>query len=145
MKQQVLIIAIVLAASCTASAQVMAPLIVQPRLIRWPLSDGMAWLTLMDDGHQLRVDLAGRSVPEFRGETPAPPSAEGLQVWLLRKDGTAAPRRSPLREAAWASMGGWGTRSLQIVFEHAPFGELAGVIVSANGKLIVREMPLPVK
>jgi hypothetical protein len=108
--------------------------------MRWPLSEGIQSLTLMDQKTFLKVDLAGQSVAEFRGVQPVAPSAKGLQVWLLRKDGTAVPQRSPMREGAWARMGGWGTRSQELTFEHADFRDLAGVVVGVNGKLIVREM-----
>jgi hypothetical protein len=127
--------------SRSLAAQSPSPLIARPGYIRWPLSDGVQSVSLMDQNEFLLVDLAGPSVPEFRGEKPARPSAAGLQVWVLKKDGTAAPPRSPMRESAWASMGGWATLSQQLTVGHARFEELAGVVVSVNGKLIMREMP----
>ena len=123
------------------STEPVTPLIAQPRLIRWPLSDGIQAVTLMDQQTFLKVDLAGMSVPEFRGATAVAPSPNGLQVWVLRKDGTVVSHRSPMRESAWGSMGGWATRSQELTFAHAPFRDLAGVIVRVNGKLLVREMP----
>jgi hypothetical protein len=117
------------------------PIIVQPELIRWPLSDGIQAVTVMDQGTFLKVDIAGQSAAEFRGEKPVAPSSKGLQVWILRRDGTVVAQRSPMREGAWASMGGWGTRTQELTFQHAKFQDLAAVIVSVNGKSIVREMP----
>ena len=125
------------------SAEPVTPLITQPRLIRWPLSDGIQAVTLMDQQTFLKVDLAGQSVPEGRGAAPVAPSPDGLQVWVLRKDGTVVSRRSPMREAAWGSMGGWATRTRELTFAHATFQDLAGVIVRVNGNLLVREMPPP--
>jgi hypothetical protein len=46
-----------------------------------------------------------------------------------------------MREAAWASMGGWATRTQELTFQHARFQDLAAVIVGVSGKPIVREMP----
>jgi hypothetical protein len=117
------------------------PLIVQPELIRWPLSDGIQAVTLMDESTFLKVDLAGQSAAEFRGENPVAPPAKGLQVWVLSKDGTVLTQRTPMREAAWASMGGWATRTQELTFQHARFQDLAAVIVGVSGKPIVREMP----
>ena len=125
------------------SAEAVTPLITQPSLIRWPLSEGIQAVTLMDQQTFLKVDLAGQSVPEGRGATPVAPSPDGLQVWVLRKDGTVVSRRSPMREAAWGSMGGWATRTRELTFAHATFQDLAGVIVRVNGNLLVREMPPP--
>ena len=125
------------------SADPVTPRITQPRLISWPLSEGIQAVTLMDQRTFLKVDLAGQSVPEFRGATPVAPSPDGLQVWLLRKDGTVVSRRSPIREAGWVAMGGWATRSLELTFAYTRFRDLAGVIVRVNGKLLVREMPPP--
>ena len=122
------------------SAEPVKPLITQPRSIRWPLSDGIQAVTLMDQQTFLKVDLAGESVPEFRGATALAPSPDGLQVWVLRKDGTVVSHRSLMREAAWGSMGGWATRSQELTFAHAPFTDLAGVIVQVSGKLLVREI-----
>jgi hypothetical protein len=117
------------------------PIIVQPELIRWPLSDGIQALTLMNQSTFLKVDLAGESVPEFRGEKPVAPSPKGLQVWVLSRDGTVVAQRSPMREGAWASMGGWATRTQELTFAHARFKDLAAVIVSVGGRPTVRELP----
>jgi hypothetical protein len=132
---------VVLMALPSLAAQSSSPPIARPGFVRWPLSDGIQAVTLMDQKQFLVVDLAGPSVPDFRGEKPTRPSAMGLQVWVLRKDGTAVPPRSAMRESAWGSMGGWATLSQELTFQHARFEDLAGVVVSVNGKLIVREMP----
>ena len=132
---------VVLIALPSMAAQSSSPLIAKPGVIRWPLSDGIQAVTLMDQKEFLLVDIAGPSVAEFRGEKPTRPSATGLQVWVLRKDGRAVPPRSAMRESAWASMGGWATLSQALTFQYARFEDLAGVVVSVNGKLIVREMP----
>lgn len=132
---------VVLLALPSLAAQSSAPLIARPGLVRWPLSDGIQAVTLMDEKEFLLVDIAGPSVAEFRGEKPTRPSAKGLQVWVLKKDGTAVPPRSPMRESAWGSMGGWATPSYELTFQYVRFEDLAGVVVSVNGKLIGREMP----
>lgn len=118
-----------------------SPLIVQPDLIRWPLAEGIHALTLMDQRTFLKVDLAGPPAAEFRGEKPVAPPATGLRVWILRADGTVVPQRSPMREAAWASTGGWATRTQELTFQAAPLRDLTAIVVSVDGNLIVRAMP----
>jgi hypothetical protein len=132
---------IVLIALPSLAAQSTSPLIVRPGLVRWPLSDGIQAVTLVDQKEFLLVDLAGPSAAEFRGARPTRPSATGLQVWVLKKDGTAVPPRSPMRESAWGSMGGYATLSQELTFQYARFEDLSGVVVSVNGRLIGLKMP----
>jgi hypothetical protein len=120
------------------------PYTAESRLISWSLSNVIQVLTLMDMGTFLKVELSSRSVSGFRG-APVGPSLDGLQVWLLRKDGTTLRQRSPIRRTAAASTAAWATHSEEVTFEPAKFEDLAAVILRAEAKLIVREMPRVIK
>ncbi len=64
-----------------------------------------------------------------------------LQVWLLRADGTAIARRGKGQPASVnVSMAGGYNDSVAFTFEDGPPKELAGVVVSINGNLFVREI-----
>jgi hypothetical protein len=117
-----------------------APYKAQPKQIEWSLSSVIQVLTLMDQGTFLRMELAGRSMSGFRGQ-PAPADLEGLQVWLLKNDGTAVRQRSPIRRAASSTAASWATHTEEVIFEHAPFQDLAALVLRAEGKLIIREIP----
>jgi hypothetical protein len=70
------------------------------------------------------------------------------QVWLLRADGTALAqtgRQLSVMSADWAAPPGVmqklpGTERMEFWFAPVPAKELAGVVVSANGRLFVREI-----
>ena len=124
----------------TLSPQTPAPVLATAQTVRWALRSDVQ-LTLHDQKQMLLVDVAGATVPEFKGTVPQRPSGDGLQVWVLRTDGTALRRRSPLRADQWASMGGYATKSWTLTFEYAPFRELAGIAVGVEGQLYVRELP----
>lgn len=102
------------------------------------LSDGIHRLFLVDHGSSLRVVLMGESVPEFRGAVAKPVPV--TQVWLLQRDGSSVPRRTGLQAGGPVFMGGWATTSADISFEHVPVGNLSGVVVAVNNKLLVREI-----
>ena len=108
--------------------------------LSWPLSDGISELWLFDAKTSLRVAFFGQSVPDGRGEVPKPPPVSGVQVWILRKDGTALRQQSGIRVNGAAFNAGLGAVSADLSFEHAEARDLAGVVVGVNGKLIIREI-----
>jgi len=67
------------------------------------------------------------------------PSARNTQVWLLRNDGTVVGNLSQPVTAMHA-VGGYNTLEVVYAFQPFPPQELAGVVVSVNGKLYVREI-----
>jgi hypothetical protein len=99
----------------------------------------------MDLGTSLKVELSSRSLTGFRGAPSRAPAMDGLQVWLLRPDGAALRQRSPLRRAAPSSTAAWATHVEEATFEPAKFQDLAAVVLRAEAKLIVREMPRVIK
>ena len=62
-----------------------------------------------------------------------------IQVWLLRSDGVGVA----LKEKTYtvqAHNGGGAWEIMTLGFEHVSAPQLAGVVVSVNGKLYVREI-----
>ena len=103
-----------------------------------PLSDEITNLWVVETPEILEVQFDGQCTRV--GETNTKPlSGMTLQAWLLRADGTALAQRSnPSR----ASAGGSGCKPDLMIFsfEHVPPKDLAGVVVSVDGKLFVREI-----
>lgn len=62
------------------------------------------------------------------------------QVWLLRLDGTTIPQA---HEPILGGTGGGGCSTWHLVytFQRKPINEVAGIVVSVNGKLYFRELP----
>ena len=70
---------------------------------------------------------------------PLPLSGITIQAWLLRADGTALVQRDkPVRRSV--NDPGVHSDSIDFTFTPVPLNELAGVVVSVNGKLYVRQM-----
>ena len=132
---------ITLFAAVVTSLQSAAPLISTPTYIRWPLSAEVQAISLMDQKTFLLVDIAGPSAPEFKGAVPQRPPIDGLQVWVLRNDGTAVRQRTAARASEWGSMGGWATKSWEITYDYAAFKDLAAVVARVGGRLYLREVP----
>ena len=120
-----------------------APTISNDKFIRWPLAEQVQAVSLMDQKTFLIADVAGLSVQEWKGVVPQRPSGEGLQVWVLRKDGQAVRQRTPARPSEWGGLGGIATKSWEFTFDYAPFRDLAAVVVAVEGQSFVREMPKP--
>ena len=62
------------------------------------------------------------------------------QVWLLKTDGTSVPRSG---QPSWISLSTVGSFSEDYefyVFQKVPINEMAGVVVSYNGKLYCHEI-----
>ena len=113
---------------------------VTSRSISWTAAPDVQ-LVLMDEKSFLKVDVAGATVREWKGETPRRPSGDGLQVWLLRSDGTAVRQRNPPRADEWGSMGGAATLSWVLLFDYAHFRELAGIAVRVEGRMFIAGVP----
>jgi hypothetical protein len=107
--------------------------------INWPMSDGMSQMWLVDDGGSLRVAYFGPSVRE--GNVPPPPPVSGVQVWVLKKNGSALRQLSGLRLMGAVFNAGLGSATVESVFEHTESSELAGVVVMVREKLLVRSIP----
>ncbi|HEX5069997.1 MAG TPA: hypothetical protein VFV78_07245 [Vicinamibacterales bacterium] len=96
----------------------------------------------------LLVHLMGISEPEpgFIGRIPTPrpvakPLADmHLQVWVLRSDGTTQPQKKH-NIPGGLGWGGWVTQSEEFAFDPAERAELTAILISANGKLLLREVP----
>jgi hypothetical protein len=98
------------------------------------------------NGDTLVVELIGRGMPDDYIQLPGvkPPARPlgdlGIEVWLLRVDGTALKRMAKVLSATGNA--GWITDSDMFVFEHIAPKELAGVVVRLDGMLFVRDIHL---
>lgn len=113
-----------------------------------PLTDGVS-ITVVeqpDTGTQpafILVQLSGQSTPNGKtNPNPKPLSGMAIQLWLLRTDGTAVPQHGKPGFVGLSNMGEV-TDMMSLLFEDAPTKDLAGVVVSVNGKFYVREIKAP--
>jgi hypothetical protein len=109
-----------------------------------PFSDEITALTVTEHSAgasrpaYLEVRLNGQSV--HRGETnPKPLSGMAIRVWLLREDGTAVAQAWKPESVSLITVD-LITDQMSFGFAPVPAKELAGVVVSVNGKLFVREI-----
>jgi hypothetical protein len=73
-------------------------------------------------------------------EYPAPDVAGmGLQVWLLRADGTTIPQRGKPAQIGIGNAG-WDNLFMIYTFDRGVSNELAGIVVRAKGKLYCQEI-----
>ena len=86
-------------------------------------------------------------VPQSRPNEPDLLAGLGLQVWLLRNDGTAVSfEKKPMllrgpEDVSFGIIGDSGyTDSLLYFFTRIPVNELAGVVIRAKGKLYCYEI-----
>jgi hypothetical protein len=102
-----------------------------------PLSDEITNLWVTEQPGSIVVQIDGQCT-NVGGTNLKPLSGMMLQVWLLRADGTALSQRWGVGVGG----GGGGCRvdSMSFSFEHVPPKELAGLVVSADRKLFVREI-----
>jgi hypothetical protein len=110
-----------------------------------PLSDEITALTVTEHSGMggppgVQVTLQG---PQVHDGARNPLSMRTTQVWLLRKDGTTVGDLSkPIEMIDNSSVRDFGvvTHWIRFTFQLVPPQELAGVVVSVNGKLYVREI-----
>ncbi|MEO7891091.1 MAG: hypothetical protein ABIW19_13910 [Vicinamibacterales bacterium] len=107
--------------------------------LNWPMSDGISVMWLVDDRGSLRVGYFGPSVKD--GNVPPPPPVSGVQVWVLKKNGTVLRQLSGLRVSGAIFNAGLGSIGVETTFEHAEASDLAGIVVMVREKLLVRETP----
>jgi len=89
----------------------------------------------------LLVVQLGR-LPTRSGESnphPQPLSGMAIQVWLLRADGTSVAQRQK-RSIVAPEQAGVITETTSVFFDDVPHHDVAGVVVSVDGKLYVREI-----
>jgi len=63
----------------------------------------------------------------------------GLQVWLLKTDGTSIPQRGKPNMVGIGNAG-WYTDSMIYTFDKVPANELAGIVLRVKGKLYCQEI-----
>lgn len=102
---------------------------------------------LSSNGDILVVELIGPGMPDDYIQLPGfkPPTRPlgdlGIEVWLLRVDGTALKQRANGVPSVTGNAGSISKREM-FVFEHIAPKELAGVVVRLDGKLFVRDIHL---
>jgi hypothetical protein len=108
------------------------------QLLRTRLSDDVPTLSVSDFSGGVTVQLEGQ-LTRTAEKSPKPLAGMRIQAWLLSTDGTALMLMQepfhtaiPFREFETDVMG--------FFFEDAPPKKLAGVAVTVNGKLFVREI-----
>jgi hypothetical protein len=105
-----------------------------------PLSDEIRDLSVNETSQYIEVEMRGRSWRDGEKE-PRPLWLSGttIQVWLLRSDGkVVAQREKPVSVVVGNAGSSQGI--MQAHFDPVPPQELAGVVVSVDGKLYVREI-----
>jgi len=65
---------------------------------------------------------------------------EGLQVWLLRADGTAIPQLHKPSPVTVGNFGSYGTTYMVYAFRRDPTNDLARIVIHVNGKLYGRKI-----
>jgi hypothetical protein len=112
-----------------------------PRLIlSAPLSDEIETVRITEHPAEFLVSLWGPSTPLYFGNKPTALSPTDIQVWLLKTDGTSVPHIPGVVTGVSQSTDNRGSLSVGYKFDRIAAGELAGVVVSFKGKLLVREI-----
>jgi hypothetical protein len=102
------------------------------------LSDAVSRLVVYGYPDGVEVQLVGQAMPHPSPER-GPLFGMPLQVWLLRGDGTVVGLRSkPVRTDLIQPFA--RTEIVHFYYQPVPPNELAGVVISENGKLYVREI-----
>jgi hypothetical protein len=105
-----------------------------------PLSDEIRDLSVNETSQYIEVEMRGRSWRDGEKE-PRPLWLSGMtiQVWLLGSDGkVVAQREKPVSVVVGNAGSSQGI--MQVRFDPVPPQGLAGVVISVNGKLYVREI-----
>jgi len=100
---------------------------------------GFGPVAMSDQPALYLVQLPVGGGSSFTNHPPPDVSSLGLQVWLLKTDGTAVhPRGKPSRIGIGNA--GWDTDYMIYTFNKVPSNELAGIILQVKGKLYSREI-----
>jgi hypothetical protein len=108
-------------------------------LLRAPLTDSER-VSVTRTPDRILVSISGPSVLLYFSGSPSAPTLEGLQVWLLKRDGTAVQRQPGIVRGAARSSANAGSRSVGLRFDPAPAADLAAVVIQAHGKLSVHDI-----
>lgn len=100
------------------------------------LPQGQAIFREQLSGFSLQVPIGSRKI----GEPMSNPRNLDLQVWLLKSDGTSISQLKKPSEVSIGSIFDYSTDFIIYEFQKVPVNELAGVVVSLNGKLYCREI-----
>jgi len=109
-------------------------------LMSAPLPDRERVTVLAVSADHLLVSISGPSVLLYFGGSPSAPTLDGLQVWLLKSDGTAVRRLPGVARGFSRSSNNEAARSVGFKFEPVPAADLAAVVVQAHGKLSVHDI-----
>ena len=104
------------------------------------LPDSLGQLIVSEQSTLILVQVPVAGSNEKR---PAPDASKlGLQVWLLRTDGTAILQRSG--GAGPVGIGGGGVINWFVTFDFAkvPLSEISGIVLRKAGKLYCHELPV---
>jgi hypothetical protein len=108
-------------------------------------SDDISSLYVSEQQDRIVVQLSGGSSRTGGPSNPqwTPLKDLGIQVWVLRADGTALAQRPHSGEAGSIANAGWSTDVMQFAFENAPSDKIAAVVLRVNGQLFVRPIQTP--
>src|ERR1700722_16796496 len=99
---------------------------------------GAAILRDQGSGFSLQDPIAFRK--DFRLISGSNTNTPDLQVWLLKTDGTLVPQHDRPSTINLGDIADFSTDYLFYTFSQVPEDELAGVVVSLNGKLYCHEI-----
>ena len=99
---------------------------------------GSAIFRKQSSGFSLQIPIAFRK----GNENILASNTNKIQAWLLKTDGTAVPQSSKPSMMNLGSIGDYSTDYLFYMFSKVPANELAGVVVSLNGKLYCRQIEM---
>jgi hypothetical protein len=97
---------------------------------------GQAIFREQSTNFSLQVPVGSRKI----GEPMSNSSNLDLQVWLLKTNGTSIRQLNKPSEGSIGSIGDYSTDYMFYEFQKVPANELAGIVVSMNGKLYCHEI-----
>jgi hypothetical protein len=103
------------------------------------MPDGLGPVSMSDQVAMYVVQLPIGGASSFAKYSPPDASGLGLQVWLLKTNGTAVNQRTKPHIIGIGNAG-WDTYYMIYTFDRVPSNELAGIVFQVKGKFYSREI-----
>jgi hypothetical protein len=104
--------------------------------------DPLGRLTVIEETTTINVHVPVASRPS-NDPRPAPDVSKlGLQVWLLKADGTIIPQQSADPGAGMIGMGGAENWSVTYRFAKVALAEITGIVFRKEGKLYCQDIAI---